>query len=214
MENKTKYISIDIETLGNDVYNDQIVEFAAVIDEFGSDVPVEDLPHFNCLVLQENNRYAITPYLSTWESHRKILELLSVRDENETYVYEDTLVHHFTEFIEAHGFKRNEPRKLHDISIDDYKYNFIAVGKNFSSFDSLMLDNRICGWKENFRIKHILDLGALHFDPSTDVRFPYTEEVFKRANVDANVSHRALDDARDAVRVIRSYYAQRCNVKG
>jgi hypothetical protein len=92
-------------------------------------------------------------------------------------------------------------------TIPDYLTVPITLtGKNAASFDLRFL-RRLDGWRRLPFSHRLIDPGSLYLRP-TDNGVPNTEECLKRAGIDKEVSHDALDDAYDVCKLIRVWENQ------
>lgn len=78
-------------------------------------------------------------------------------------------------------------------------------GKNFAGFDALFL-RKYSYWRNLRKSHRVLDPGSLYLDPKKDKEIPNLDECMVRAGVEGCVTHNALDDALDVVKVVRHYY--------
>lgn len=101
------------------------------------------------------------------------------------------LVHEFYNFI----LDYIEPNKDDSVTIN-------VAGKNFATFDKLFLE-KLPKWKKKIRFsQRIIDPGILYVDWNKDERLPSLSECKKRAGLDSEVSHKAIEDAMDVVNLI------------
>jgi hypothetical protein len=79
-----------------------------------------------------------------------------------------------------------------------------AAGKNFASFDKVFLQ-KLPNWSSNVQIRQrILDPAILLMNWKTDESLPNLQVCMDRCELAGEVTHDALQDAIDVVRVIRS----------
>lgn len=187
-----KYVSIDIETTGLNPDRNQIIEFAAVIDDLVS--PVDKLPKFHLYIMHKD--YVVSPYTAIL--HRRIFEKFennkltdypqeSIDANKETFIVQEDLEFYFSNFLFKNGYK--VPMQI------------TVAGKNFATFDLLFIKK--LNWQKIKFNRRMLDPAILYMDKS-DETLPNTEECLKRANINKKVSHAALDDALDVVNLIRN----------
>lgn len=185
-----KYVSIDIETTGLDWRTCQTIEVGAVIDDF--ETPIEKLPTFRCYI--DHGIFMGEPYALSM--HAEIFRAIArERSHNleifpDIYVFKpDKVADHFAMWLSKNGI------------IPCNK--FVVAGKNFGAFDKNFLD-LLPGWKEEIRMNHrFIDPGNMYYRPGIDDVLPNMEECLQRAQLLPIVSHKALDDAFDVVRLIR-----------
>lgn len=84
------------------------------------------------------------------------------------------------------------------------------AGKNFGNFDSKFLEKLP---HHNLLVKfnhRILDPAMLYLDLEKDTEtLPSTETCMKRAGIDSEVKHTALEDAMNVVRLLRKKYPRK-----
>lgn len=192
-----KLVSIDIETTGLNPETDQILEFAAVCfdpqPEIAKDGKVNESGRrwhqFECLV--KHDRYSGDAYALGLNAD--ILNELAGR--KKTYRITMTtseLVHEFRKWLDQQGFNKDNKGTI--------------LGKNYASFDGQFL-RRIPGWT-GLPLHHhrVLDPGSLLFNPS-DGRVRNLKECLERIGIRKDISHRAIDDARDTATVVSRFFA-------
>lgn len=176
------YLSIDIETTGLNADTCQILEFAAVL-ETGKG-PVEELPGFSTFVrppgLIQGEAFAL-------QMNASILKALCQKDCQA--IHPNDLVAVLTCWAVAQGI---DPQKI------------TVAGKNFASFDSRFL-SKLPGWGTVFKPRHrVIDPAMLYWNASEDGdTLPDTATCMKRAGIEGVVSHRAEDDARCVIELVR-----------
>jgi oligoribonuclease len=197
-----KYVSIDIETTGLDPQKCQVLQIGAVIEDTNRVMPLDQLAKFNCIV--EHQEYVGQPTALAMNS--KILKVLGdmerLVDKEERVNYRKInnivpvgmVAQSFSMWLIANGFKATETGAV--------KIN--AAGKNFATFDKLFLQN-IIGWTAKIQMRQrIIDPAILFVDWINDDSLPNLNSCIRRAGLDGEVSHDALDDAIDVIRVIRA----------
>lgn len=181
-----KYVSIDIETLGLDPKTCDVIEFAAVLEDFVT--PVEKLQYFQTYVTRPHNLYRGEAYAMSM--NHKIIERIAKRELGYTYSPHDCLEHTFAIWLQCYA------------SVDYARGDkVIVMGKNFANFDLRFL--RALGFGREVRFAHrTLDPGSMFFRIG-DEQLPDMEECLRRAKLPTWVKHEALDDARDVIRLVR-----------
>jgi oligoribonuclease (3'-5' exoribonuclease) len=179
-----RYVSIDIETLGLDPFHDDVVEFAAVIDDFKTSL--EKLPKYHCYVTRPDNNYCGNAYAMSM--HPVILRRIATREAGFSYMPHDCLVEDFALWLADNG--------LND--------KIVVAGKNFAAFDKPFLLR--LGFGIIKFCHRSLDPGSMYFDPKIDMVPPDTKECLIRAGITTEVAHTAYEDALDVVRLIRHKY--------
>lgn len=187
-----KYISCDIETFGLDANENDIIQVAAVFDplthtEDGMLIPLDKLPTFECFIGRKNQN--IKANLVAMKMHQdsgllaRWVEADRVKSEVFVNLFEDWL-------WEVWPLKSGE------------KYNF--AGKNFAGFDRRFLNTIPEFARIDKNIHHrVLDPSEFYLDLINDTAKPDLNECLKRAGIDKSVSHHALDDCFDVVKLIR-----------
>ena len=187
-------VSIDTETTGLNPNEDQVLEIAAVIDDFSGDnlKDIDDLPYFHCYVKHRK----ITGNLKALIMNQNLLKKIDSIDETDSRV--ETPKGAIKKFISF----------LTDNYGDFYKYT--ATGKNLAGFDFPFLDNLAPEYSDQFRFHfhhRILDVGSVYYDPYRDKnKLPNLQNCIDRAGIEKTVSHTALGDAKDVLLLLREYY--------
>lgn len=189
-----KYISVDIETTGLNKDNCQIIEVGAVFDDLANQRPLDDLPQFHAYITPYRNLMYGEPF--AFSMHSQILRRIATQEEGFTYLEECDLPEKFGGWVEGlveDGFMHTT--------------KFTAAGKNFSGFDRQWLEE-IEGWTDFVNIHHrSLDVGSMFVNLIGDDHIPSLDECLKRAGLDKEVAHTAVEDAFDVVRLLRSRVA-------
>lgn len=184
-----KYVSIDIETTGLDPFQSQILEIGAVID-LSSDVSTDKLPTFHCYIVHDiifGQAYALS-------MHPTILRRIATQEDGYTYLRAEEVAPAFDRFLAENYYEKKADGAI------DKRVN--AAGKNFAGFDLQFL-KQLPEWDDFIQIRHrVIDPAMLYWEPG-DTRLPDTKECKKRAGLDGDVAHTALEDAFDVVALIR-----------
>lgn len=190
-----KYVSIDIETTGLNPHIHDIVEFGAVIDDLANPQPIEKLPTFQAILVQDH--YRVTPYCMTL--HQRLWSEIQERDENDhRFMAIDDLPTAFYNFLSKNGYPYNEKKEAYDLTV---------AGKNFASFDLLFLKEQ-CFW-HGINFKHrTLDPAVLYLDPKIDTELPGMGLCLKRAGINEEVTHGAVPDALQVIKLIRHHFCR------
>jgi oligoribonuclease len=207
-----KYVAIDIETTGLDSEVCQILQVGAVIEDTVLIPKLEDLPRFSCIV--EYPTYTGRPFaldMNNW-----ILKILASleranKDERVTirkehHIMRDGLVARaLYEWLRGNGIQPVKDSKSEQVQIN-------VAGKNFATFDRLFLE-KLPGWSTLIQVKQrIIDPAVIFTDWQEDESLPNLNTCIKRAGLTGEVTHDAVQDAVDVVRVLRavtSYYEKR-----
>ena len=224
-----KYISIDIETTGLDRDLCQVLSIGAVIEDTNDIKPLEELPTFHAVIKRESvygsifaldlNRdliQAMKNYDSAKneEARKKVEE-----DFGAKFYYEDEVVEALYQFCYRNGLVESNDKldvNKHVKLVDGIMYpvltgkmdkvHFTAAGKNFASFDQQFLI-KLPRWKQVFAIRsRVLDPGILFIDWQNDESVPSLDVCKQRAGIDGAVTHNAVEDAIDVVKLLRKQY--------
>ena len=198
------YCSIDIETSGVDLQNDQILEVGAVIEDTEKQLSFDEIPKFNAII----NHKRLTGSVFGLNMNVRIIEILkNIPRNSETFEKLDYIRKHnivdletlglsFYTFLSSNGIKETEHR---DVKI-------IVAGKNFGSFDKNFLE-KIPSFTKYIKFGHrSIDPANFYIDFSSDTEIPSLDECMKRAEIRDTATHVALQDAWDVVRVLRKKY--------
>ncbi len=180
------YVSIDLETTGLDPERCQIIEMGAVVaDSSMQDGPIAALPTFHTYVTQPywtGESYALS-------MHSQIFRRIATKESGYSYIEPVYLTEVFTEWLYNSGVS---PK-------------IVVAGKNFGAFDLPFL-RKFSGMAELFGHRFI-DPAMLYFDPMLDERIPDLQTCLYRAGLgNREVSHTALEDAQDVVRVLNGAF--------
>lgn len=183
-----KYVSLDIETTGLDPARAQILQVAMVLEDSDRSQPIEELPHFVCLVKPLGDRYVGNAYALALNAD--LLSQLAGRIPARYPIYDSGQWHlHAWDWLCALG-------------MDPKRSRLTVAGKNVAGFDIPFLPPDVRTW---FRHR-VIDAGSVMIDWSKD-RVPSLEDLKGGA-----VAHDALEDARDVIRVLRRSYGRRSEV--
>jgi oligoribonuclease len=196
-----RYVSIDIETTGLNPENCQILQIGAIIEDTKNPLPYEEIPKFKCFV--EHPEYSGQPTAISMNSW--IFDILSGLDgsfrENRT----DYRKQH--NIIPVGLVARAVRLWLIDNGImpedTSSPVKITVAGKNFASFDKRFLE-QLPGWGPLIQVRQrIIDPSVLLIDWEKDEVPPSLNSCIKRLEIDGEVSHDALEDAFDVIRVLR-----------
>lgn len=197
-----KYVSIDIETTGLNPEKCQILQIGAVIEDTSNPLPLEELPKFNCII--EHDDYSGQPTalkMNSW-----IFEILAglenkTKDDRLAYRKEHNIIpvglvaRSLQMWLMDNGMIPefiNEPVKI------------TVAGKNFASFDLQFL-KRLPNWGSSVQVRQrIIDPAVMLTDWKNDDTLPNLNTCLKRLDLTGEVTHDAVSDAWDVIRVIRA----------
>lgn len=224
-------VSIDLETTGLDSESCQILEIGLVFDNTtvavkreNIDEYLETLPTARCYV--KHKRIQGEPYALMMNA--SIIRQLALSAPQKFCIAEDG-----TEIIPPYEIAYWIKSHIADIIPKEQQKKVTVAGKNFQSFDVRFLQ-KVEDWSEveerlNLPLTAVFDLpkavedwseveerlnsrvldpGSLYFDPFKDNVPPSLEDCLLRAGFDKKVSHTAVDDAKDVLRVLRAYWAR------
>ena len=222
------YVSIDIETTGLDNDNSQTLSIGLVVEDTNNLKPFDELPKLEIAIIRERlegeifalnmNKDLISDILSyklakTSEERRQIV-LKTGRE----YLYEEDVakrIFHFLYDNKALDGKLDPTDHVEVVNGKTYPaltskmkpFYFNAAGKNFANFDNKFLE-RLPRWKQCLRARgRTIDPSILFVDWVNDEAIPGLSLCKERAHLDPHVTHNAIDDAMDIVKLLRTQYA-------
>jgi len=185
-------VSIDIETTGKNPKQNQIIEFAGVIDDWSDIQPLDELPTFQSFI--RHDQYVCESF-AAWLNQDIFGKLSGAIDleKGETIGTSGEVFARFYQFLTDNGYKPNRNGFIH----------FIPAGKNFSAFDNRFLEE-LEPWTNRFRsFRRIFDPTILYYE-STDDEPPDTDVCIARAGGPIyNQQHRAVPDAKTILHLLR-----------
>lgn len=223
------YVSADIETTGLDLDhtgNCSILQFAAIIEDSSNPRPLDQLPKFSCFCYESKisgESYALA--LNSW-----IIKILAEYEKDPRSIGQDRsrqplpyydnkqlpqpslmqfvaptwMMPHM--FIDWYRKQRAELDPTYVARKSGTKEVIDFAGKNFATFDKRFLE-ALPNWCKHVIIRpRIIDPAVLFIDWKTDTVVPSLSECKKRAGLESTVTHDAVDDALDVIRVLRSKY--------
>lgn len=195
-----KYVSIDIETSGLDRQNDQVLEVGAIIEDTSKQLSFDEIPKYEAII--KYDRLSGSPYALNLNA--RIIRILKEipRGENEKQDYcilyniikpEDFALSFHT-FLTSNGYDGNKKIKI------------ITAGKNFSSFDKPFLE-RMPNFTDYIDMGHrSIDPAPIYIDFMNDTEIPSSDVCMERAEINDSVTHVAIEDAWDVIRLLRKKY--------
>lgn len=207
-----KYVSVDIETSGLDPENNQVLSIGAVIEDTTKKLPFEEIPKFHAIVLQR--QITGSPY--ALNMNKGIIELISQYldgdkekrnelDQIIEFCEKDEIAKEFYKFLEGHFVPPGTPLIM-DLGKVKKPLLINVAGKNFGTFDNVFL-KKLPWWQKLIIAKQrILDPAILFTDWKNDESLPSLTICKSRADVKGCVTHDALEDAWDVVKVLRKHY--------
>lgn len=191
-----KYISIDIETTGLNPRLNNIIEFAAVIEDSSNRISLNKLPSFQAYIEQNGDDYRGSAF--ALQMNQKILKILADKDYSKyNIIKEENLTSAFTKFLDENGFERDA----------NNKYVINVAGKNVGNFDLNFLEC-VWYWTDSIHVRHrVIDPSILFCDWEHDETLPSLQICNQRAQFGSTeVSHNALDDALNVIMLLRTKY--------
>ena len=223
------YVSIDIETTGLGE-NTQTLSIGLVVEDTNNLIPFEELPKLEIAIIHERlegeifalnmNRDLISDILSykiaKTALERKDIEVKTGRE----YLTEENVTKRIFHFLYDHKALDGGPdlfdpnRMVEVVNGKTYPmltskmkpYYFNGAGKNFANFDNKFLE-RLPRWKQVLRARgRTIDPSILFVDWKNDDAIPGLSLCKERAHLDPHVTHNAIDDAMDIVKLLRTQY--------
>jgi hypothetical protein len=224
------YVSIDIETTGLGE-NTQTLSIGLVVEDTNNLKPFEELPKLEIAIIHERlegeifalnmNRDLISDILSykiaKTALERKEIEVKTGRE----YLTEENVTKRIFHFLYDHkaldgGPELFDPNRMVEVvngktypmlTSKMKPYYFNGAGKNFANFDNKFLE-RLPRWKQVLRARgRTIDPSILFVDWKNDEAIPGLSLCKERAHLDPHVTHNAIDDAMDIVKLLRTQYA-------
>jgi oligoribonuclease len=197
-----KYISLDIETTGFDPIENDILEIGIYLEDTSLCLDREKLPCFHCYIWKEI--YRGNAYALAMNAHiiTKILELKRACPEG-TYrlLAPSDVISHIANWLYKNR-KLFPSVKMSDTFPWGEFPKLVVAGKNVAGFDLPFIRELPRSHYLSFYHRTI-DPAMLYFDPKIDEIPPDLSTCKKRAGFETYVSHNALDDAWDVIRLIR-----------
>jgi oligoribonuclease len=189
-----KYVSIDIETTGLRTVEDQVIEFAAIIEDTSFPKPLNCLPQYRALILHPSivgQPYALSMHPKLFLEMSDALKMTEEERDEKNYLYPEEVGESFSFWLKRNNFE-GHPVKI------------TAAGKNFGTFD-LQFINNLPDFKKWVNIRQrVLDPAPLYLDIKTDSELPNLSKCKERAGItDTTIAHTGIEDAWDVIQVLR-----------
>jgi DNA polymerase III epsilon subunit-like protein len=201
-------ICLDIETTGLDYEKDQVIEIAALAWLWGDmDTDVMDMPHFHALVKHDRYRGQAEALVMNAGILAEIAELQ--KSKSEKCLWPNDAARAFRCFVDDVHWRKKvyggddmsvPPSHIWTKHVPDDKKRPFALGKNAASFDIPFL--HAMGLPRGTFKSRVIDPAVL-FSAPDDKGIPGLSECLERAGMEAGVSHRAMDDCRQTLEVLR-----------
>lgn len=202
------YVSIDIETTDLDETKGQILEVAAICDDFQS--PFDELPKFHVILNQRLITGGPTALSINADLIRAISELEICRykqlsayeGDNVSEKTRERLIRGVTQFIEPDQLDKKMKSWFQTLPKANAP-KIAPAGKNFGGFDKIWLQKVggfIC---HKWMIHRSLDPAMLYMDPKIDAVPPGLRTCLERACLTIDNAHNAVDDAWAVCQLLR-----------
>jgi hypothetical protein len=224
------YVSIDIETTGLGE-NTQTLSIGLVVEDTNNLIPFEELPKLEIAIIHERlegeifalnmNRDLISDILSYKIARTPEAKAEIVERTGREYLYEEDVTKRIFHFLYDNkaldgGNDLFDPNRMVEVvngktypalTSKMKPYYFNGAGKNFANFDNKFLE-RLPRWKQVLRARgRTIDPSILFVDWKNDDAIPGLSLCKERAKLDPHVTHNAIDDAMDIVKLLRTQYA-------
>lgn len=225
-----KYLSIDIETTGLDPENCEILSIGAILEDTEKRLSFEEIPKFHCAINRKTIRGEMFATNMNKELIEKIVYYQSAKTQDEKddlvrmsemfFLPEDEVVQEFYWWLFSVGAFEFDTEKMLNIPRHEHSlYGKVPLltskmqravitvaGKNFASFDKVFLE-KLPRWKQAIHVRSRLIDPAIYFtDWKIDTAPPGLNECKKRAGINGEVTHNALEDAWDVILLLRKMY--------
>lgn len=194
-----KYVSLDIETTGLNDETCQILSIGAVIEDTNNPLPLNEMPRFHCIIPHKTvygetfaikmNDYLISLIESYNHHSNKEVAIEAASKMEAFFCPRSEVVKRLFEFFTKNGLKGK----------------VTVAGKNFTGFDLKFL-SRLPGWEFINLHRRVIDPAPLFVNWLEDIEMPDLNTCKVRAGVAGEVTHNALEDAYDVVKVLRTKY--------
>lgn len=227
----SKLVALDLETTGNDPKKDQILQIAAVVfDSKDLDTPVEKLPHFSTFIKRDRyvgNAYAL--HMNAWifdriakgegvDSHTAMKNFSDFLDENEVSLASPVgfnVMSFDVAFLKNEKLSRlvesfpKEPDTLQNWQhFGGYTGGTITYGSGTTAINKFINPNmnrfKTTWEKGQFFGARAIELGTLFADKDG----PASSSAISKKYLNRGMTHDALTDAQDAVRLWRVWAAR------
>lgn len=183
-----KYVSLDIETTGLTKTTCNILEIGCIIEDTDTKLERELCPSIHLLI---KNDILIGEPIAIAANSNIIKEIVSLSKTglDSRLTSPSDIAGRIKEFLLKNGVEKP-----------------IFAGKNVGSFDIPFLDIHASGFSSIPRSYRFIDVGSVMIDFKNDKDIPNLAECKQRVGINEFVSHKALDDAWDVIKVLRTKY--------
>jgi len=182
-----KYLSIDIETTGLDPEKCDVLEIAFIIEDTENKLPREYCPTLHLFL--DNDFYNFEP--KALEMNSETMDIIKKLKEKQHYSL--CKPGEITEKINSFLFENN---------ID----TITLAGANLEGFDMKFLSRFLTKLTLLRFNRRAIEPAHYFVDWAKDEKLPSLQECKKRAGIEGDVAHNALDDAWDVIQVLRTQY--------
>ena len=231
-----KYVVIDVETTGLDAERHSILSVGAVIEDTEKKLSYEEIPKFHMAILHKevtgslyalNMNHLLIDSIVRAQSIKpeeragmvrhynleplEFCELGEISEKFFYFLYEHGIVPEWDFEVDGREYLNQQVQIINGkrfpiIGARTKAVPFTAAGKNFATFDKKFLE-MLPRWKQLMKIKQrIIDPAILYVDWKKDADLPNLGECKERAGFGNHVSHNALEDAWDTLRLLRKFY--------
>lgn len=207
-----KYVSLDIETTGLNRQECQIIEFGAIIEDTNNILPYEDMPKFHCYFKYDRYNFEPSALKINYEKIAIIesLKVFDLFDDNHIKQVEENngniinFCFKIEEQLQRNLFQQTFAGWLKEFYGDKKSINL--AGKNVAGFDLDFLKQK--GLLTNIFKSRTIDPAILFVDWYNEKELPSLDLCLQKSGIDKTVSHNALEDAFDIIKILRTIYAQ------
>lgn len=211
------YVSIDVETTGKVPETADLLSVGAIIEDTNNILPWERIPKFYAVIERthiKGHPFAIamnaeliaqiSAYMEADEVMQQTLsgEMVKQLGAWGGYMPEMMVSVNFVQWLHRNGIRRavvDRGANVEPVSIN-------VAGKNFALLDKLFLD-KLPGWERGIKVRHrIIDPAMEYVNWKEDKHLPSMDECNRRAGITDEVTHHALYDAWNVIRLLRKGY--------
>ena len=210
-----KYVSIDIESTGVNVHEDEVLEFSAIFEDSKNLKTYSEIFKFTRILLYQ--RIAGSPF--ALDLNKDIIQIIGAHNEYPTKpeVWKSLLDKRFPEKNNlnygvcypknlGHAFSEGLKPLLEEDDIKKDHLTFNVAGKNIGGFDALIL-SRLPNWNDKVRFRRrFVDPTTPFIDWENDLIAPNLSICKTRSNLSEVITHNSLEDAWDVIEVMRTQY--------
>jgi len=224
-----KYLSVDCETSGIDPEQDQVLSIGLVIEDSNNIKPVDELPSLHLVIVRdrlEGNVFAldmnrdIVKLLKDYQVADDVQRMALAEAHEVIFVKEYQIVEEIFDFLYVNDmvnprynvrFDEGTSKFKGDTLIPTlgnivYQTTITIAGKNVVGFDVPFL-KQLPRFTEVFRFhQRAIDPAILFVDWKEDIVLPSLDNCLKRAGFKNSVTHDALQDCKDVIKVLRTKY--------